>query len=200
MPRAPHLAASDVLSERPISGVRVPPRRVTLAALPADICTVVVLGAPCARGVTPILAARLHGAASAANKLGVPVLVSGNGAPGERDEVGPMSAWLKERLEAPAQIAVFAGAARTFHSIVDAAVRPGPILLVTSDFHLDRALFLARGLDVDAYGLPCPTPVDSLKRAKLEARERIARVRAVMDVRLWRLRRRRDEWLEGRRS
>jgi SanA protein len=63
--------------------------------------------------------------------------------------------------------------------IVAARATAQPVAFVSQAFHLPRVLFLARALGIDAYGLSTRGDLRGL-RARL--RERLARIRALLDV------------------
>jgi vancomycin permeability regulator SanA len=78
----------------------------------------------------------------------------------------------------------FAGR-RTYDSLKRAQALFGVqrVIIVTSDFHLARALFLARRLGLDAYGVPASTEFTSLRhRLGLWFREYVARHLAIWDA------------------
>jgi len=55
-------------------------------------------------------------------------------------------------------------------------------ILVTQDFHLPRALFLAREMGIDAIGYPAPPDKDSFRMARDCLRERFATLFAYSDA------------------
>jgi SanA protein len=111
------------------------------------------------------------------------ILVSGNPFPAARDEVATMAVWLHDRgvpdeavLRDPEgfrTLATMRRAATVFH-VTDAIV-------CTQEFHLPRALWLARKAGIDAVGLVADRRVYA-DAAWNGAREVLARTRAVIDV------------------
>lgn len=149
---------------------------------------IVILGAPPRPDgtPTPLLADRLAAGAELfhAHKARR-VLVSGR-----PDEVAAMAPAL-ERLGVPAAaLLVDDGSYRTLDTFARArsAFELRSLLVVTNAFHLERALFLARALGLDAIGVAARerVPYSLAFRAKSRARETVARARAVIDVALQR--------------
>jgi SanA protein len=96
-----------------------------------------------------------------------------------------MRRWLEQRGVPPAAIVADFSARRTYDSLQRAASVFGlrRLLIVTSDFHLPRALWLSSLLGIDAQGVPASTAGFSWRvRASLGAREYAARNRAVIDA------------------
>jgi vancomycin permeability regulator SanA len=93
-------------------------------------------------------------------------LVSGDNRAANYNEPQAMRRWLLRRGVPPRLvISDFAGR-RTYDSLKRAQAVFGvrKVIIVTSDFHLARALFLARHLGLDAYGVPASTEVMSLRQ------------------------------------
>lgn len=100
------------------------------------------------------------------------------------DERGEVTEMARQLLQAkvPADCIEFdSNARRTIDSTLALAARSvsQPIILVSQDFHLPRALFLARGFGLDAWGLPAKGELTGL-RPRL--REALARLRAIFDL------------------
>jgi vancomycin permeability regulator SanA len=112
-------------------------------------------------------------------------LVSGDNRAANYNEPKAMRKWLVKRGVPPdLVISDFAGR-RTYDSLKRAQAVFGVtrVIIVTSDFHLPRALFLARHLGLDAYGVPASTEVMSRRqRLGLWVREYVARHLATWDV------------------
>jgi vancomycin permeability regulator SanA len=112
-------------------------------------------------------------------------LVSGDNRKANYNEPQAMRRWL-QRQGVPADRIVtdFAGR-RTYDSLQRASLVFGVqrAYLVTSDFHLPRALYLAHHLGLDAYGVPASTDTHSRgKRLGFWFREYGARHKALFDL------------------
>lgn len=72
---------------------------------------------------------------------------------------------------------------RTLDSVVRAKSVFGQtrIVVVSQQFHIQRALFIARAHDIEAFGYIAKDPVNSRSTAKVMAREYLARVKAFLD-------------------
>ncbi|MCL4109078.1 UNVERIFIED_CONTAM: hypothetical protein GTU68_030990 [Idotea baltica] len=72
---------------------------------------------------------------------------------------------------------------RTLDSVVRAKSVFGQtrIVVVSQRFHVQRALFIARAHDIEAFGYVAQDPVSSRSTAKVMAREYLARVKAFLD-------------------
>jgi SanA protein len=112
-------------------------------------------------------------------------LVSGDNRSQSYNEPQAMRRWLlKQGVPPQAIISDYAGR-RTYDSLKRIKMVFGVqrIVVVTSDFHLPRALFLARHLGLEAWGVPAPTGNQSLgTRLGFWGREYIARHKALLDV------------------
>jgi vancomycin permeability regulator SanA len=112
-------------------------------------------------------------------------LVSGDNRAANYNEPRAMRRWLLKRGVPPRLvISDFAGR-RTYDSLKRAQAVFGvrQVIIVTSDFHLARALFLARHLGLDAYGVAASTEVMSPRqRIGFWFREYRARHLATWDV------------------
>jgi uncharacterized SAM-binding protein YcdF (DUF218 family) len=131
---------------------------------------VIVLGSGLVRGgVSPLLAARLERAVSAADERagidGPPVLVpsGGRGRDEPRPEGQVMGEWLRRRGVDPDDILVEDRARTTRENLLysvrllEQHRRPGPYLVVTNNYHAPRAAALARRLGIDAQVVGAPT-------------------------------------------
>ena len=156
-------------------------------ALPAGPGPALVLGA----GIysdgepSPILEGRLETALwlFRSGKVGW-VLVSGDNRAHNYNEPQAMRKWLIRRgVPVERVVSDYAGR-RTWDSLRRAQAVFGVrrAVLVTSDFHLPRALFLARAMGLDALGVAADTSALPLRsRASFLAREFAARTVAVWD-------------------
>lgn len=157
------------------------------AALPLAQAPVLVLGAGVLRDREPsqVLLGRLETALALfrAGK-GRWLLVSGDNRAPNYNEPQAMRKWLVKRGVPPILvISDFAGR-RTYDSLKRAQTVFGVqrVIIVTSDFHLPRALYLARRLGLDAYGVPASTEVMPLgQRIAYWPREFVARHLATWD-------------------
>lgn len=112
------------------------------------------------------------------------ILVSGDNRTPAYNEPLAMRRWLvRQGVPADRVVADFAGR-RTYASLkrARAVFALDRVVLVTSDFHLPRALFLADKVGLTAWGVPADTRGRSLStRASFWARETVARHLAVLD-------------------
>lgn len=157
------------------------------ALQPGPPAPVLVLGAGVYSDGEPtrVLEARLRAAlALHAAGRGTWFLVSGDNRTLDYNEPMAMRRWLlKQGVPEDRIVADFAGR-RTYDSLRRARDVFGvrTLYVVTSDFHLPRALYLARKLGLEAWGLPASTgdqPFGS--RVVFWGREWLARHKAVMD-------------------
>ena len=108
------------------------------------------------------------------------LLVSGNG-----PETVIMRAWLEEHGVPAGTIVEDASSHRTYESLQRAKAIFGldEVVVVTSDFHMPRALWLAKHLGIRAVGVTAPAGAYSFPvRVGLLLREYAARNRAILDV------------------
>jgi SanA protein len=163
------------------------PRIFPRDALPAVQGPALVLGA----GVfsdgepSPILESRLETALALYRSGKVTwILVSGDNRAHNYNEPQAMRKWLLRRgMPVDRVVSDFAGR-RTYDSLKRAQAVFGVkrTVLVTSDFHLPRALYLARSMGLDALGVPADTSTLPWKsQAGFLAREYVARNLAVLD-------------------
>lgn len=156
--------------------------------LPVTQAPVLVLGAAVtsSREPTQVLEARLQAALDLyrAGKIKW-FLVSGDNRAANYNEPMAMRRWLvKEGVPLTHIVSDFAGR-RTHDSLKRAKHIFGVhrIVVVTSDFHLPRALFIARHLGMEAYGVPASTEEHGWSaRLSFWFREYLARHLAYLDV------------------
>jgi vancomycin permeability regulator SanA len=163
-------------------------RMFTVASLPVAHTPVLILGAGVLpdREPTQVLQSRLDtGLDLFRLGKGSWFLVSGDNRAANYNEPQAMRKWLLKRAVPPELvISDFAGR-RTYDSLKRAQAVFGVhrLIIVTSDFHLPRALFLARHLGLDAYGVAASTEAMSPRqRVGLWFRECVARHLAAWDA------------------
>lgn len=111
-------------------------------------------------------------------------LVSGDNRTSRYNEPQAMRRWLLKQGIPPDRIVSDFAGRRTYDSLKRARMVFGltRVVIVTSDFHLPRALFLADKVGLAAWGVPASTedwPLSS--RVTFLARESLARHRAILD-------------------
>jgi len=155
------------------------------SALPeADV--ILVLGAGVASDGSPsqVLGDRLETALALFREGRAPrILLTGDHASFEYDEVGAMRRWLEAR-GVPRDALVLDGAGTdTFSSIARARTVYGTqrVIVVTQAFHLRRAVWLARAMGIDAEGVAADRRTYR-GAAWFEVREVISRTKAWLDV------------------
>lgn len=116
----------------------------------------VVLGASVVRGVpSPLLAKRADAAVALykAGKVGK-ILVTGDNGALTHDEVGPVRTYLLDAGILPQDIFLDHAGFDTYSSMYRArdVFRARSLTIATQDFHLPRALWIARRLGLDAHG------------------------------------------------
>ena len=158
------------------------------ASLPLIGTPILVLGAGVLSDREPsrVLLARLETALELYQTgKGSWILVSGDNRAASYNEPQAMRRWLvRHGVPASQVVSDFAGR-RTYDSLKRARAVFGidRLIIVTSDFHLARALFLARRLGLDAYGVPASTGVLPLaSRLSFAVREFGARHMATWDA------------------
>jgi len=113
------------------------------------------------------------------------ILVSGDNRTQYYNEPQAMRRWLaKHGVPQDKIVSDYAGR-RTFDSLKRTRMVFGQekIVLVTSDFHIARALYLAKNLGLEAYGVTCKTgQIGLMANASFWLREFFARHKAVLDV------------------
>lgn len=160
----------------------------SVQTLPAEGCSVLVLGA----GVysdgepTKVLEARLQAALDLwrAGKVRW-FLVSGDNRTLDYNEPQAMRKWLVKQGVPPLLIVCDYAGRRTYDSLRRARDVFGQrkLVVVTSDFHMARALYLAQALGLDAYGVPASSSASGrLSRIQFWFREMGARHLAWWDA------------------
>lgn len=143
----------------------------------------VVLGASVVRGVpSPVLAARADIAVALFKEGKVSkILVTGDNSALSHDEVTPVRKYLLDAGVPPEDIFLDHAGFDTYSSFYRArdvfGVRSA--VIATQDFHLPRALWIARALGISAYGITAPGARDSFSDY---VREIPASLKAVWDV------------------
>ncbi len=137
-------------------------RIVSAEALPPTQGPVLVLGAGVYsdREPTPVLEGRLRTALDLQRSGKVRwYLVSGDNRTPSYNEPQAMRRWLVKQGVPPLLIASDYAGRRTYDSLRRARDVFGirRLVIVTSDFHLPRALYLAKHLGLDAWGVPAST-------------------------------------------
>ncbi len=160
----------------------------SVESLPVSGAPVLILGAGVMRDREPtqVLQSRLDTGLDLFRRgKGSWFLVSGDNRAANYNEPQAMRRWLLKRGVPPERvISDFAGR-RTYDSLKRAQAVFGVtrVIVVTSDFHLARALFLARHLGLDAYGVPASTEdMSRRQRVVLWLREYVARHLAAWDA------------------
>jgi vancomycin permeability regulator SanA len=160
----------------------------TSSALPAVHLPVLILGAGVLpdREPTQVLQSRLDtGLELFRQGKGSWFLVSGDNRALNYNEPKAMRKWLVRRDVPPELVISDYAGRRTYDSLRRAQAVFGlqRMIIVTSDFHLARALYLARRLGLDAYGVPAPSEAQPLRRRLyLYGREYVARHLATWDA------------------
>lgn len=157
-------------------------------ALPVTEVPVLILGAAVtnAREPTQVLEARLETALRLYRSGQVKwFLVSGDNRAANYNEPMAMHRWLVKRgVPLTHIVSDFAGR-RTHDSLKRAKSIFGlqRVVVVTSDFHLPRALFIARHLGLEAWGVPASTEEHPwTKRLGFWTREYLARHLAYLEI------------------
>ncbi|MFZ9886192.1 MAG: SanA/YdcF family protein [Myxococcota bacterium] len=156
-------------------------------AIPADV--IVVLGCAVYGDVpSAVLRRRLDVAADLyARGLAPRILVSGRQSSPAYDEPGVMRQTLLQAGVSADDILTDPTGHRTFASIqaVQRLFQRQRVIIVTSDFHLPRSVFLAEKFELDVQGVAASDEGFSLRaRLRWALREFVARGRAVWDL-LW---------------
>jgi SanA protein len=133
----------------------------------------------------PELANRLNvGLALYRGKRAARIIVSGRVGSVSYDEPRAMRAWLIAQGVPVADVITDPGGYRTAATMAGAAalgVRAA--LIATQDYHLPRALYLARHAGIDAVGVPAPrSAVKMYDKARVWLREAFARVEIILEV------------------
>lgn len=161
----------------------------TLQSLPPENCPVLVLGA----GVysdgepTAVLESRLSTALDLWKTGKVRwFLVSGDNRTLSYNEPQAMRRWLVKHGVPATLVVCDYGGRRTYDSLRRArdVFGQGKLVVVTSDFHMARSLYLARALGIEAWGVPAPSSASGpFARMKFWIREYGARHLALWDAR-----------------
>ena len=161
----------------------------SVASLPPGPGPVLILGAGVLpdREPTQVLQARLDtGLDLFRAGKGSWFLVSGDNREHNYNEPQAMRRWLQKRGVPPNLVISDYAGRRTYDSLKRAQAVFGVrrLIIVTSDFHLPRAMYLARHLGLDAYGVPAGTPgaIPLGKRLGFWGRELVARHLAAWDA------------------
>lgn len=157
-------------------------------SLPATGRPLLVLGAGVRsnREPTQILEGRLKTALElySENKISW-ILVSGDNRTIYYNEPQAMRRWLERNGVPPERIVSDYAGRRTYDSLKRTKMVFGQekIVVATSDFHIARALYLAKRMGIDAYGVASETKsAGRMSDARLWFREYMARHKAVWDV------------------
>lgn len=149
---------------------------------------VLVLGAAVRRGQEPtaVLQERLITALRLYKEKKVTwFLVSGDNRSSNYNEPLVMRRWLMREGVPPEHIVCDFAGRRTYDSVKRAKVIFGveKVVIVTSDFHLPRAIYIARHLDLQAWGVASSTEIHASSiQIGFWVREYIARHKALLDV------------------
>ncbi len=113
------------------------------------------------------------------------ILVSGEGGRYSYHEIEPAKDYLLRKNVNDQDIFLDYNSKNTFVSMYRAKYLYGieNALIISQDFHLPRALYLARRLDIDSYGCVADSE-DYMERTEDRQREFFARVRAWLDINL----------------
>jgi SanA protein len=111
------------------------------------------------------------------------ILVSGMARAGY-DEPQSMATWLVERGVPRADIVLDGGGHRTAASMADAAaLGMRTALIATQEYHLPRAIYLARSAGIDAVGVSArPAGGTMLREIRTHLRECLARAETLVEV------------------
>lgn len=111
------------------------------------------------------------------------IIVSGDHGQTNYDEVNVMKAYLMEKGVPRTDIFMDHAGFDTFDSMVRAKqiFQVKSLLVSTQEFHMSRALYIARRIGIDAYGYPSPDK-DIYSMQKLNFRENLASIKAVLDT------------------
>ena len=146
---------------------------------------IIVLGAFVYDGrPSPILLERLENALELYYAGKAPkIILSGDHGTKEYDEVNTMKDFMLEN-GVPREVLFLDHAGfNTYDSMyrAKAIFCIESLLISTQDFHINRSVYIARNLGIDAYGYPCEDkPIYSMKLFK--TRESLARVKAFWDT------------------
>lgn len=177
------IALSDLMWTLVVLPATMRPRLRTVDELPRSSGPALILASPVDRKGEPaaVLRTRLETglALYRAGKVGS-LLVSGYD-----EEPVAMRRWLEQRGVPPPAITADFGAQRTQESLQRAGEVFGltKLLIVTSDFHMPRTLWLAGHLGLEVEGVAASSaPIRRGMRVGVNLREYAARNRAILDV------------------
>lgn len=145
-----------------------------------DVDCILILGAGIRNnGPSPMLEDRLlTGIELYENGMSKKILVSGDHTSDDYDEVNVMKTYLKEKNIPSEDIFMDHAGISTYDSIyrVKNIFKAKKIIIVTQEYHLYRALYIANSLDIDAYGIPANKKEYS-GQTKRDIREIAARIK-----------------------
>ena len=109
------------------------------------------------------------------------ILVSGDHGRKDYDEVNIMMQYLLDKGVPREDIFMDHAGFNTYDSMyrAKAIFCIESLLISTQEFHINRSVYIARRLGIDAYGYPC---ADRARMRWLNAREKLARVKAFWDT------------------
>lgn len=144
----------------------------------SDIDAILILGCKAySDRPSEMLAKRLDKGEEIYNILNTKILVSGDHGTKEYDEVNVMKDYLLNSHINSKDIFLDHAGFNTYDSIYRAKNIFGAkkIIIVTQKFHMYRALYLAKAIDIDAYGVLADDIVNKNVQLKNEIREILAR-------------------------
>lgn len=111
------------------------------------------------------------------------IVVSGDHGTKDYDEVNSMKNYLTQKGVPPEDIFLDHAGFDTYDSMYRAREIFGinTMIISTQQFHINRSIYLARKLGIDAYGYPC-VDIYLLKRKYLYFRESFAKIKAFIDA------------------
>lgn len=143
----------------------------------ADVDAILVLGCK-VEGDTPslMLSKRLEKTIDVYEKINKPVIISGDSTRDNYDEVGVMNKYLSSQINNEELILDKEGI-NTYDSLyrVKNVYRINKIVIITQEFHMYRALYLADKLGLDAYGVVANDIPQKFIMIKNQIREILAR-------------------------
>jgi len=157
------------------------------SAADAPVCdAIMVLGALVydSGRPSPIVADRLdYGYALYQQGKAKKILVSGDHGRKDYDEVNAMMNYLLDKGVPREDIFMDHAGFNTYDSMYRAKeiFRVESLLISTQEFHIGRAVYIARRLGLEAYGYPCEDKA-IYNMEYMNARERLARVKAFLDT------------------
>ena len=158
---------------------------VTLEEAPASQA-ILVLGAAVYgnKTPTPVLEDRLCYALTLyENRKAGKIIVSGDHGKEHYDEVTVMKNYLLEKGVPREDIFLDHAGFNTYDSMIRARDIFGveTLLISTQEFHMNRSIYIARRLGIEAYGYPCPDK-EIYGMETLNMREQLAKVKAFLEV------------------